>query len=217
MRRIRNLSVVILAAAGGVAAVWAVGGKTFRRLAPIRPIVSTRVVEPEQRLTPFQAHVVADLRRQCESKIWYQDGYYTGGEPPAKIGVCTDVVIRSFRAGGIDLQKAVQADIREHPGDYDVARPDANIDHRRCRNLVVFFRRHARQLPVGDDAAWAPGDIVFWDTRSDGKVDHVGVIGNKMVQGNEPSVIHHWPGNYVAETDWLHQLPIMYHFRYAGG
>lgn len=215
MHRVRIITVIALAAFGG--AIWIGSRKVFHISRPIRPIVSTRVVEPEQRLTPLQAHVVADLRRQCEAKIWYQDGYYMGGEPPPKIGVCTDVVIRSFRAGGIDLQKAVQEDIRKHPGDYDVARPDANIDHRRCRNLVVFFRRHAGQLPVNDGAVWAPGDIVFWVTRGDGKVDHVGVIGNKIVQGAEPSVIHHWPGNYVAETDWLHQLPIMYHFRYTGG
>ena len=214
MHRVRIVTVLALVVVG--IAVWAGSRKVFHVPRSIRPIVSTRVVEPEQRLTPFQAQVVADLNRQCESKIWYQDGYYSGGEPPPKIGVCTDVVIRSFRAGGIDLRKAVQADIRKHPGDYDVARPDPNIDHRRCRNLVVFFRHHARQLPADADAVWAPGDIVFWDTRGDGKVDHVGVIGNKMVQGNEPSVIHHWPGNYVVETDWLHQLPIMYHFRYAG-
>ena len=171
---------------------------------------------PVKKLTPFQRIVLGDLQRQAAAPIGYRNGYYLGGEPPPNKGVCTDVVIRSFRAAGVDLQKAVTQDIRAHPGDYPIARPDANIDHRRCRNLVVFFRRHARSLPIdGEKADWQAGDLVFWDTADKGKPDHVGVIANGRDAQNFPTVIHHWPGQPVAETDGLYGWTIRNHFRYA--
>jgi uncharacterized protein YijF (DUF1287 family) len=56
--------------------------------------------------------------------------------------VCTDEVIRSYRALGIDLQKEVHEDMVL---DFDAyphrwqRQPDSNIDHRRVPNLMVFF------------------------------------------------------------------------------
>ena len=168
-----------------------------------------------QKLTNFQKSILGDLDRQCRTKIWYQDGYYSGGEPPPKIGVCTDVVVRSYRAAGVDLQKLLQQDIAQAPGSYSVSRPDVNIDHRRCRNLAVFFKRHGRKLPTERvKADWEPGDIVFWDTREDGRPDHIGVIADGTDSDGNPTVVHHWPGTYVTETDWLYRLPVLYHFRY---
>jgi uncharacterized protein YijF (DUF1287 family) len=177
--------------------------------------VTNRTIVPATRLSAFQANVVRDLDRQCKSHIWYQDGYFSGGDPPPGIGVCTDVVVRSFRAGGVDLQSLVQRDIAAASGQYAVRRPDPNIDHRRCRNLVVFFRRHATTLPAyGPHADWEPGDIVFWDTAGSGQADHVGVIGDHLDTEGHPTVVHHWPNHYVEETDWLYRLPIVKHFRY---
>jgi len=168
-----------------------------------------------ERFTALQKAVLGDLDRQCRSKIWYQDGYYSGGEPPPKIGVCTDVVVRSYRAAGVDLQKLLQQDIAQSPSSYHVPRPDPNIDHRRCRNLVVFFKRHGKELATERSKAdWEPGDIVFWDTRADGRPDHIGVIANGTDGDGNPTVVHHWPGTYVTETDWLYRLPVLYHFRY---
>lgn len=166
--------------------------------------------------TPFQAAVVRDLHRQIAAKIVYQDGYYAGGDPPANLGVCTDVVIRSYRAAGVNLQKLVAEDIAANPAAYGIARPDPNIDHRRCRNLSLFFRRHAIRLPTsGLDADWEPADIVFWDTSgNNGIPDHVGVISADLDSNGVPTVVHHWPGQFVAEQDWLYKLPVVYHFRW---
>ncbi len=211
-------------------ALLAAGGWTLRRyeqrrhaFTQITPIsvMSTSVVTPTpalippERLSSFQRGLLSDLERQVRTNIRYQDGYFSGGDPPAGIGVCTDVVIRSFRAAGVDLQRAVADDIRSAPREYHINRPDPNIDHRRCRNLAVFFRRHAVSLPTtGSAADWQPGDVVFWDTWRDGRIDHVGMIANSLDGSGDPSIVHHWPGLPVSQTDGLHRFPIRCHFRW---
>src|SRR5689334_1329815 len=71
---------------------------------------------------------------------------YPGGDVPADTGVCTDEVIRSYRALGVDLQKEVHEDMLRNFSAYPSQRrwhrtaPDANIDHRRVPNLMVFFQ-----------------------------------------------------------------------------
>src|SRR5690349_20852444 len=78
---------------------------------------------------------------------------YPGGDVPAGTGVCTDEVIRAYRAVGIDLQKEVHEDMLAHRSAYphnwssshaDASRADNNIDHRRVPNLMVFFSRHGK-------------------------------------------------------------------------
>jgi len=172
------------------------------------------VVMPEW-LRPFQKAVISDLNRQVAANIIYQDGYFSGGDPPPNIGVCTDVVIRSYRAAGVDLHRMVSKDIAANPDAYHIDRPDPNIDHRRCRNLAVYFRRKAIRLPTsGAKADWEPGDIVLWDTSGGGKPDHIGVIGNRRDAQGVQTVIHHWPGHVVAETEWPSTLAVVYHFRW---
>ena len=163
----------------------------------------------------FQTAILKELDREIKAGIVYQDGYFDGGEPPPKIGVCTDVVIRSFRAAGVDLQKKVARDVRSVPGAYKIERPDPNIDHRRGKNLIVFFKRNAKSLPVGGAGAdWQPGDVVFWDTYGDGRVDHCGMVaGGKDARGNY-SIVHHWPGLPVSETDGLYRFKVKGHFRW---
>ncbi len=188
------------------------------RWARFHPLLATMPpVIPAPELSPFQQAVVTSLNRQVAANIRYQDGYYTGGDPPAGIGVCTDVVIRSYQAAGVDLKRRVAEDVNGHSALYNIARPDPNIDHRRCRNLAVFFKRKALVLPAnGPKADWEPGDIVLWGSRGDGKPDHIGVIGNHLDADGIPTVVHHWPGLPVSEMDFLYQLPILYHFRWRG-
>lgn len=179
--------------------------------------VRSMPVVPASSLSPFQRAVEADLARQVAAHIRYQDGYFQGGDPPPNIGVCTDVAIRSYRAAGVDLQSLVQRDIRANPSGYEIKRPDPNIDHRRCRNLAVFFRHTALSLPThGAHADWQPGDIVIWDTAGNGVPSHIGVIGDHVDNNGIPTVVHHWPGQEVSEMDWLYTLPVLYHFRWKG-
>ena len=166
-------------------------------------------------LSPFQKAVEADLARQVSSNIVYEDGYFVGGDPPPNIGVCTDVAVRSFRAAGVDLKSLVQSDERAHPSGYHIERRDPNIDHRRCRNLAVFFKHTSLQLPInGPHADWQPGDIVLWDAGT-GVAGHIGVIGMHVDSDGNPMVVHHWPGQVVMEQDWLYRLPVLYHFRWT--
>lgn len=218
MKRAPAISLIILLTAIAGAAVFSLSRFLERRNAFV-PIHSTAPIHPTRRPPPFEAALMDALERQVKAGIRYQDGYFTGGDPPPNIGVCTDVLIRAFRDAGIDLQKAVAEDVREDSDAYGIERPDANIDHRRCRNLVVFFRRHALRLPT-DSREWKLGDVVFWGTRGDGQADHVGMIASGVDESGSPTVVHHWPGLPVSETDGLHRFPILYHFRWrnqAGG
>lgn len=179
------------------------------------PIRAMQATEIQPHYSPFQQKVLAELRRQVEANIRYRDTYYRRGEPPPNIGVCTDVILRAYRAAGVDLQAEVTADIRAHRNKYPLSRPDPNIDHRRCRNLIVFFRRHALTLPAeGAKADWQPGDVVFWDTGNRGTVDHIGMTAGERDGNGDLAVVHHWPGLPVMEISGLHGWTIRGHFRW---
>lgn len=87
--------------------------------------------------------------QRTQSDITYDGQYfklkYPGGDIPSHLGVCTDVLIRSRRTLGIDLQKLVHEDMLSHFNKYPsqriwgLKRPDKNIDHRRVPNLQVFL------------------------------------------------------------------------------
>lgn len=53
-----------------------------------------------------------------DPKVVYTPDYvgikYPNGDVPAKTGVCTDVVIRTYRKLGIDLQKEVHEDMKDN-------------------------------------------------------------------------------------------------------
>jgi len=72
---------------------------------------------------------------------------YPWGDVDEATGVCTDVVIRSYRKLGIDLQQMVHEDMkrafRAYPSKriYGLRKADPNIDHRRVVNLEAFFER----------------------------------------------------------------------------
>jgi hypothetical protein len=173
---------------------------------------------PRAQLNALQAAVLADAEQQTRDDIVYKDGYFVGGDPPPKIGVCTDVVMRAYRAAGVDLKRAVNADIRRRRGAYRITKPDPNIDYRRTRNLDVFFKRYAKQLPIeGARADWRPGDIVIFDTRSNGYPDHIAVVANGIAQDGGPTIIHHWPGHYVMQSEFVGWLPILHHYRWQKG
>ncbi len=90
----------------------------------------------------------AAIARTSES-ITYDGSYfqipYPNGDVPSNIGVCTDVIIRSYRKLGIDLQKRLHEDIKANYSSYPskriwgLSKPDTNIDHRRAKffKLVV--------------------------------------------------------------------------------
>lgn len=160
----------------------------------------------------------AEARRQVRYDPSYYRIPYPGGDVPADRGACTDVVIRSLRAAGYDLQKLMHQDMAAHwsayPHTYGLGRPDANIDHRRVPNQMVFMRRHATALPMGTTgkalASWKPGDIVYWRLLTG--QGHCGIISNVTGATGLPMAIHNV--GITAQEDCLTSWKIIGHYRY---
>lgn len=127
---------------------------------------------------------VAALER-TKSEVVYDPAYYQipypNGDIPEEKGVCTDVVVRSFRALNVDLQQLVHQDMkpnfRIYPQLWNLKKPDTNIDHRRVPNLQRFFRRKGAEVKsnTGHEAeGFEYGDVVAW-RLPDGKT-HIGIV-----------------------------------------
>src|SRR5215467_3363342 len=119
---------------------------------------------------------------------------YPGGDVPAGTGVCTDEVIRAYRAVGIDLQKEVHEDMlinfSAYPTKWRRQAPDSNIDHRRVPNLMVFFSRKGEVLPITNRTEdYQPGDLVTWDLGR--KLTHIGmVVDHKSLLSRRYMIVH---------------------------
>ncbi|MBS4022523.1 MAG: DUF1287 domain-containing protein [Dethiobacter sp.] len=175
---------------------------------------------PEEELA-FADLVVLGARGEVKRGVRYNGSYigieYPGGDVPADIGVCTDVVIRAFRHAGIDLQLLIHEDMREnfalYPQVYGLSAPDPNMDHRRVRNQMRFFERFGETLTlqVNDRLdEWRWGDVVYW-IFPDGQL-HAGIISDKKNRAGIPLVIHN-AGRAVEEGALL-RWEIIGHFRY---
>jgi len=146
---------------------------------------------------------------------------YPNGDVPADTGVCTDEVIRSYRALGIDLQKEVHEDMLQNFSAYpnqrrwQLAHTDTSIDHRRVPNLRVFFSRQGESLPMTSRAEdYLPGELVTWDLG--GGVPHIGIVVNKKSRDGQRYLIEHNIGAGPALEDVLFSWKITGHYRYLG-
>lgn len=157
-------------------------------------------------------------------RVRYDPAYikipYPGGDVPETIGVCTDEVIRSYRALGIDLQKdvheAMAANFNAFPSRarWGLKTTDANIDHRRVPNLQVLFARLGISFAVTRIAKdYLPGDIVTWEVL---KRPHIGLVVNRKLRGGERYMVVHNIGRGPELADMLFDYPITGHYRYYG-
>ena len=166
------------------------------------------------------AKIVEGAHRQVGEGAVYTVGYfrigYPNGDLPRNQGVCTDVVVRSFRNAGYALQRLIHEDMARRFKTYPrrEAKPDSNIDHRRCPNLTWFFKSYGRTLTnkVSPETlkAWKPGDVVFW--KLDNGLDHTGVISDRTNASGIPLVIHNI--SVCKEEDVLTTWKIVGHYRY---
>jgi uncharacterized protein len=141
---------------------------------------------------------------------------YPGGDVPMNTGVCTDVVIRAFRQVKVDLQQEVHEDMRDnfaaYPKDWNLTSTDPNIDHRRVPNLMVFFERKGKALPVNRDAAnYQPGNLVTWDLG--GGLSHIGIVSNVKSPSGRLAIVHNIGAGTRLE-DVLFNWKIIGHYRY---
>lgn len=143
----------------------------------------------------------------------YRKLSYPGGDVPIERGVCTDVVIRAFRAIGIDLQAEVHKDMRQnfslYPRMWGLRRTDTNIDHRRVPNLMLFFNRSGKALPLRGD--YQPGDVVAW--RLSNGLHHIGIVAAPKARAGHHLVVHNI-GQGAQLEDVLHSFEKIGHYRW---
>lgn len=142
---------------------------------------------------------------------------YPNGDVPQNTGVCSDVVVRAFRKTGIDLQKEVHEDMtREwaaYPKRWGTNGTDTSIDHRRVLNLMTYFDRQHKSLPLSSDRAdYLPGDVIAWEL-SDG-VEHIGIMTNYQSQPDQHYLVVHNIGAGARIEDVLLTWKIIGHYRY---
>lgn len=206
MRAVREAGVILLIA------FFALSSATAQRTPP---------VSREE----FTKRLVAAAIERTHHSVRYVSEYirlpYPDGDVPADTGVCTDEIIRSYRAVGVDLQKEVHEDMLQNFAAYPnkrrwlLSHPDSNIDHRRVPNLMVFFRRKGESLPITDrDADYAPGDLVTWNLGGD--VPHIGIVVDQKSPASGRYMIVHNIGEGPKMEDVLFNWKITGHYRYFG-
>lgn len=168
-----------------------------------------------------QDNLINAARARTEKFEFYDSTYrviaYPNGDVDDSLGVCSDLVIRSYRAINIDLQVLVHEDMKAHfdqyPTRWHLKKPDTNIDHRRVPNLQRFFERHGAALPVSANPAdYKPGDLVTWVLP--GNLPHIGLVSDQLVAGAERPLVLHNIGRGPKEEDSLFKYPITGHYRY---
>lgn len=194
----------------------------FLRIASlgIMLVVATTLVRAEAVAVNSDNLVKSSLERTQHFVVYdgsYRSIEYPMGDVPKNIGVCTDVIIRSYRQLGIDLQQLVHEDMKAYfdlyPKNWGLKRPDTNIDHRRVPNLERFFERHGETLTITDKAEdYKPGDIVSW--RLEGGLPHIGIVTDKKSQNSDNYMIVHNIGLGPKLEDVLFSYKIVGHYRY---
>jgi uncharacterized protein len=207
--------------------------QNFRRRGPawvLALLATLFVASAAQQKTPdsrqdFLREFSAAAIERTQHVVRYDPAYvripYPGGDVPAGTGVCTDEVIRSYRALGIDLQKEVHEDmvanLSAYPKKWRWLRqtPDSNIDHRRVPNLRVFFSRKGEVLPITNRADdYAPGDLVTWELG--GGATHIGIVVDRKTMFTRRYMIEHNIGAGPKIEDVLFDWEITGHYRYFG-
>lgn len=173
--------------------------------------------------SPEITKLIENARSQIGQTTLYDGSYqslkYPGGDLPILRGVCTDVVIRAYRPLGIDLQKLVHEDMKVNFNLYPskriwgLAKPDANIDHRRVPNLQIFFQHFGLAFnPKVQGESFQPGDLLTWNLP--GNLPHIGIASDRKNLTNSEYLILHNIGSGTQEEDIIGKFELTGHYRY---
>jgi hypothetical protein len=173
----------------------------------------------------FLQNLVAVAIERTHHTVRYDSAYvripYPNGDVPPETGVCTDEIIRAYRAVGVDLQKEVHEDMTRNFSAYPnqrrwlLAHTDTNIGHRRVPNLMTFFARKGETLGVSTRIEdYSPGDLVTWDLG--GNVPHIGIVVDRKSARTGRSLVVHNIGRGPQMEDVLFNWKITGHYRYFG-
>lgn len=184
---------------------------------PSLPSILNREVLPIPEARPL----ILAARKLTQNKVRYDGSYrsitYPNGDVPSTIGVCSDVVIRAYRAAyEFDLQRAVHEDMKDnfalYPDIWGLSRTDKNIDHRRVPNLETYFGRMGTERPATQSASdYLPGDIVSW--RIGGSLPHIGIVSERISPNGTPLIIHN-VGVGPKEENVLFTYKLHKHYRF---
>ena len=171
----------------------------------------------------FERELVKSAIERTKYRVRYDGAYYPiaypNGDVPYNIGVCTDVIIRSYRKVGFDLQRLVHEDMdanfNAYPSNkiWGLSKTDKNIDHRRVPNLQVFFSRYGKELPISTKPRdYKAGDLVTWTVTNN--LPHMGIVINQKNHKTGNPLIVHNIGNGPEIEDMLFKYKITGHYRY---
>jgi hypothetical protein len=165
--------------------------------------------------------IIAAGIEQVGVTISYDPAYaaigYPNGDVPKETGVCADVIVRAFRGATIDLQKELHEDMKnnfsEYPKTWGAKKTDASIDHRRVGNLMKWFERKKKSLPLSREAKdYLPGDVVAWELDS-GRL-HIGLVTDLKTADQKKYLIAHNIGSGAQLEDVLFEWKVIGHYRY---
>lgn len=178
----------------------------------------------EANASSFETDIVATLLERTTHDVIYDGAYvsiaYPNGDVPDNIGVCSDVVIRTYRKLGSDLQKLVHEDMAQNFNLYPskhiwgLKKTDKNIDHRRVPNLQRFFKRHGEELVKSTNGKdYKTGDIVTW--MLPGNLPHIGIVIDQFSKhSGEPLIVHNI-GRGPEVDDMLFNYKVTGHYRFV--
>lgn len=169
---------------------------------------------PQRKVAPSELILMSAAKQASVGAVYdasYQQLRYPNGDIDSRRGCCADVLIRALRAAGLDLQRLVYLDAGRSPSSYPAIRKrDKNIDHRRVRNLVVFFERHGkRELDIAP-RSFKPAEFVYWKLPN-GR-DHIGIVTAGIGASGNHKVVHNL--SVCCEEDCLASYRIVGRFRY---
>jgi len=157
--------------------------------------------------------ILEGAKIEADNHPVYKSSYYEGGYPPDGEGVCTDVIWRSFKNAGYNLKEMIDTHIRKNLKLYSsISTPDPNIDFRRVKNMMVYFKYNATTL-TNDPykiEEWMPGDIVIFSSK------HIAIVSDRRNKEGIPFIIHN-SGQPIRDEDamisWYEKHGISGHFR----
>jgi hypothetical protein len=133
-------------------------------------------------------------------------------------GYCTDLILDAYTWGvDFNIDFALEQDFKAHPWHFYRWR-----DARNAHDMWRFFSYSGQMLP--HEAAYQPGDIVFFDWSEDGEIDHVSIV-SEVTNTQRPrklydatGVIESNLGGLAAELAWepFHERTVRGHARWSG-
>ena len=166
-----------------------------------------------------QGQILSHAEWQATQDVTYDGSYrlidYPNGDVPANIGVCTDVVVRAYRAANIDMQLLIHEDVQDHLQYYypiyynrGTAKADPNIDHRRVHIIRKFLNKNYPESKIKNSEPYLPGDIIVWGNW------HIGILIDEKVPGTNRYYAVHNIGGGPEKEDVYYDEYDLDHYRW---